>query len=242
MSSQDWQVLSNSLTAGIVKRGSSEAITPPSGGGTHMYGMNSLQAAAGVVGLYYNADDFAPADKGGSVRAVIRRVGGARSVGFSPFLFMCLSGGSVDDNGYMLGLEDRDPYRIVLTKGALTNGVQEAAENTYLRRSSSEYRIADGAVHQIRLDVIVQNNGDVTLKVMENDLNVNDADSPVWEPIGGMSLFVDDVLGVNSYLTMGLTGSDAEPYTGGYMGFGTTFVDQVAVATAFDMLQFRRQL
>lgn len=242
MSSQDWQELTNSLTSGVVKRGATEAFTPPSGCGTHMYGMNSLQAASGVVGLYYNADNYAPAEKGGSVRAVIRRVGGARSTGFSPFLFMSLSGGSVNDNGYLLGLEDRDPYRIVLTKGSLLNGIREATDKTYLRRSSGEYRITDGAEHHLRLDVILQGNGDVTLKVMENNLSVNDADNPVWEPIVGMSLFVDDVLGVNSYMSMGLTGTDAEPYTGGYMGFATTFVNQVAVATAFDMLQFRRQL
>lgn len=241
MSSQDWQELSNSLTSGIVARGVSEAVTPPPGGGTHMYGMNSLQAAAGVVGLYYNADDYAPAVKGGSVRSVIRRVGGAKSTGFSPFIFMCLSGGSIEDKAYMLGLEDRDPYRIVLTKGALTTGILEAADKTYLRRSSSEFRIADGAVHQLRLDVIVQDGGDVTLKVMENDLSINDADSPEWQPVGGMALFVDDHLGENSYEAMALIGADAQPYTGGYMGFGTTFVNQVAVATAFDFAQFRRQ-
>ena len=242
MSSQDWQELSNSLVSGIVKRGASEAITPPTGGGTHMYGMNSLQAAVGVMGVYYNKDDYAPAAKGGSVSGVIQRVGGAKVTGFSPFLFMCLSGASAEDKGYVLGLEDRDPYRIVLTKGALTTGVPEAGDNTYLRRSASEYRITDNAVHQLRLDVIVQDNGDVTLKVMENDLSVNDVDNPVWTPVSGMSLFVDDVLGVNSYTAMALVGSDAEPYSGGYMGFGTTFVNQVAVATAFDFLQFRRQV
>ena len=206
-----------------------------------MFGMNALQAGAGVVGLYYNHDDYAPAIKGGSVRGVVQRVGGARNTGFSPYLFMCLSGATVDDKAYILGLEDRDPYRIVLTKGALLNGVQEATENTYLRRSNQEFRISDGDVHQLRLDVIVQDNDDVVLKVMANDISANDIDSPVWEPVDGMSLFVDDVLGLNSYQALGLTGSDAEPYSGGYMGFGTTFVSQVAVATAFDYLQFRRQ-
>jgi len=242
MSSQDWQELSNSLGSGIVKRGATEAITPPSGGGTHMYGMNSLQAASGVVGLYYNKDNFAPAVKGASVRGVVQRVGGARATGFAPFLFLCLSGADTNDKGYLLGLEDVDPYRIVLTKGDLLTGIQETADQTYLRRSDDQYRIQDGAVHQLRLDAVLQPNGDVVLKVMENDISTNDVDNPVWTPVDGMSLFVDDVLGLNGYQAMGLTGSDAEPYSGGYMGFATTFYNQVAVATAFDYLQFRRQV
>jgi len=119
----------------------------------------------------------------------------------------------VEDKGYFLGLADNDPHEIVLFKGVLSNGLDPTADGI-LRSSTTSY-YADTWLH-LRLDMIVNPNGDVVLNVYENDLNTNQVTAPVWEAIDGMASFIDDALGVNS----AIAGNTDNPYVGGRVGFG----------------------
>lgn len=67
------------------------------------------------------------------------------------------------DSAYLLGLSDDDPHRIVLGKGAVTVGLPTADGPGVLLKSSASFTQATWL--HLRLDVIVNTNGDVVLKV-----------------------------------------------------------------------------
>lgn len=214
MAESDWTEAADSLGVGVVRRAVTAGITPPNGGGSFVFGFNSIDLTAGAVALFTNLVNFAPtaANKGGSIRGAIRRGASGGNTGFAPFLFIGLQGTSVNDQGYLLGLADGDPAHIALRKGSLVGGLPDVAPpgSGILRRSTGTIAI-DTWVH-LRLDMIVNLNGDVRLQVFQNDLVANPlSGAPVWTAITGMTEFVDDALGVNS---------GSLPFTSGRIGFG----------------------
>ena len=128
MAEADWTYLNDGLDIATVDRGVTAGIARPPGGGSFLYAFNSLSAVEGAVGLFANLASFAPMAKGGSIRGVVQRGPGGGPTGFSPFLFLCCQGNSVNDSAYLLGLSDDDPHRIVLRKGAVTVGLPTADE------------------------------------------------------------------------------------------------------------------
>ncbi|WP_228565163.1 hypothetical protein [Myxococcus sp. AB036A] len=76
-------------------------IARPPGGGSFLYAFNSLAAVERAVGLFANLASFAPTAKGGSIRGVVQRGLGGGTTGFSPFLFLCCQGNSVNDSAYL---------------------------------------------------------------------------------------------------------------------------------------------
>jgi len=237
MAELDWGFLSSGLDAASVRRGVSAGFTPPSGGGSFVFGMNSLVATPGAVGLHVAATsnpNFAPLvddsanPTGGSVRGALKRSVSSAPTGFAPFLFIGLQDANVSYLGYLLGLSDNHPHEVVLRKGTPAGGLDPSAPDV-LRTGSATY-IADTWLH-LRLDMIVNPNGDVVLKCMQNDLATNPVTAPVWTPIPGIADFVDDALGVNS---------GSAPLVGGYAGFG--FQTAAAQRRAlFDHLEVLRQ-
>jgi hypothetical protein len=229
----DWTFLDDGLDAARVARGVTTGIARPPGGGNFVYGFNSLSTDQGAVALFANLPDFAPMQKGGSVRGAIQRgVSGGR-LRFAPFLFVGLQGSSVNDSGYFLGLGDGDPHHIVLGKGALANGLADVAPGTngVLRRSTAIFE--PGSWLHLRLDMVVNQNGDVLLQVFHNDLIAHPLSSPPnWVTVQGMDEFVDDALGVNS---------GTQPFTSGRGGFGF-FTKDVARRGSFDQVEVYRQL
>jgi len=218
MAEDDWAFASNSLPEASVKRGVTAGLTPPNGGGDFIFGFNSIQVVDGAVVVLCDVTDFAPIQPpgskgGGSIRAAIKRVG-AGNDHWSGFLFLCAGGNDVSDNAYMLGLEDDYPYRITLRKGALSDGNQAVADDTGLLRSSVTTYTPD-TWHHLRLDAVVNDNGDVVLSAWENAVASNDVTSPVWTRISFNDsvgdYYVDDALGITS---------GSLPYTSGYIGFG----------------------
>src|SRR5262249_4924976 len=157
-------------------------ITRPPGEGAFLFGFNSLAIAKGTVALFANQPNFAPMATGGSVRGCVQRGPGGGATGFSPFLFACGQGTSVNDNAYLLGLSDDDPHRIVLRKGSLVGGVPTSdAAGTLLHSSAS---FAQGTWLHLRLDVVVNPNGDVVLGCFQNDLTLHPLGTPPdWQPI-----------------------------------------------------------
>lgn len=238
MAEGDFTALSDGLDVAAVSRGVTAGIAKPNGGGTFVYGWNSLGTSVGACGLFTNLTNFSPMAKGGTVRgALMRGVSGGRT-GFAPFLFICCGGSSVLDQAYMLGLGDADPSHIVLKKGTIVGGLTDAEpdpdDNGVLLRSNGT--VLPDEWRHLRLDAVVNDNGDVILQVFESDLTVNAVTAPSWAQIAGMTGtlsgidgFVDDALQV-------ATGS--APLTSGRAGFAFQtsavtrrgFVDHVEIA------------
>ena len=250
MGSVDWTFLDNSLDPASVPRGVVTSPSPPPGGGSFIYGMNSIVDTDGAVGLTLDAatnPDFAPIQAGGgapasvgggSIRGAIARGISSLKVGFSPFFYMGLQAAgtpAVTDQAYIIGLEDSDPYRIVVIKGQIINGAVAATTENSLLRSTATYSIdsdPDENWHHIRMDMIVEGTGDVRLQCFESDLSAHDVTAPIWTPIPGCEEFVDDALGVNS---------GSLPFTEGYPGFAFAST-QMGRRGYFDQIEIARQV
>lgn len=233
MASADWTVLTDSIDIATIRRGVTSGITVPNGGGSFTYGFHSLSAGHnGTSGLFYNAVNFAPMAKGGRVTGAVQRMASGGNTSFAAFLFIGLQGSSVNNNGYILGLQDDDPSYLVLRKGALVGGLPSGTpgSNGILRRSTNAVAIGEWA--HIRLDMTVNGTGDVILSCKKSDLGADLVTAPVWTTIPGMTDYTDDALGI---------ASGSLPYTSGRAGFGFYSKDVTRRAT-FDHLTVERQL
>jgi hypothetical protein len=231
MAEADWSLLTGILDINTVDRGVTAGMSPPNGGGSFVYGFNSLAEVAGAVGIYVDIADFNPCAKGGSIRAALKRGAGGGATGFSPFLFIGAQGNGVSDQGYLLGLSDEDPHRILLRKGSLAAGIAGLASTTGLLMQGSNSYSQNTWLH-LRLDMIVNDTGDVVLKAYESDLDVNAVTAPSWSLVPGMEAgFIDDALGVNS---------GSAPFTSGYVGLGFA-VEKQTRRGFFDHVEVLRQ-
>jgi len=244
MGQLDWNDLGGALSTATLARGVTNGIDrPPSSiANDFVYGYNSLDGTVtGAHGKYVDLPGFTPTgsllsapDGGGSIRGCVKRVSSPNNTGMTPMLFFCGQGApaSVNDYAYILGLLDADPYEIVLAKAQIVSGLVASDENvTILARSSAQYAMGDGLWHHLRLDAIVEPNGDVLLKCFENDLNLHPiGDSPDWQNIGGFPSggVVDDVLQI-------LTGTP--PLWGGYAGFAFQVSQSLNRRGAFDAIE-----
>lgn len=232
MSEADWTECTDVLPNGSIRRAVTAGATPPPGGGSFVYGWNSVVTDEGAHALFANQVSFAPMAKGGRVTAAMKRSPSGGPLGFAPFIFVALQGTSVNDEAYMLGLADGDPSHVVLKKGALVDGLPDLAPGGVVLRRSVETVAVDAWKH-LRLDVITNTNGDVRLQVFKNDLDANPlSGAPVWTAIPGMAEFIDDALGVNS---------GSLPFVGGYSGFGF-WSTNVTRRAQIDHLEVTRQL
>lgn len=233
MAETDWTFLNDGLDAATVDRGVTTGIARPPGGGSFVFGFNSLSTAQGAVALFTNQLNFAPMAKGASARGAIQRGVSGGPLGFAPFLFAGLQGPSVNDLGYLLGLGDGDPHHVVLRKSALSGGLPDIPPGTQgvLRRSTGTF--LPGTWVHLRLDMVVNLNGDVLLQVFQNDLVANPlGGAPSWQPVPGMSEFIDDALGINS---------GTQPFTSGRAVLGF-FTKDVTRRGFLDHVEVYRQL
>lgn len=206
MAAGDWTELTGGLSSSEIVSGATAGITPPSGGGSFVYGFNSLGAVSGSRGIYTNLVDFAPMAKGGRITGAIQRGVSAGNTSFAPMLFIGLQGPDVSDEGYLLGLSDADPSHIILRKAAPLSGLAEGTVGLGGNLAIGTITKSVGVWYHLRLDMVVNDNGDVVLNAFANDLDTNPVTAPVWDPIPGMDVlvpttgraFVDDSLGVNS--------------------------------------------
>jgi hypothetical protein len=239
MAEADWTELTNSAPTNEVDRGVTAGLVPPNGGGSFVYGFNSLVATPGAAGLFTNQANFAPMTKGARISGAIKRHTSGGPTSFSPMLFVGLQGPDVADLGYLLGLSDADPHHISLVKGAIEDGIgDDAGVGGVLAIGSAA--ISANVWKHLRLDMVVNLSGDVVLSVFENDLDTNDVTAPVWVPVPGMDTispgsgqaFIDDALGINS---------GSAPFVDGRGGFAFEYAD-AARRGMFDQIQIARQL
>ena len=234
MSEANFTFLTGSLGSASVDRGVTGGQTPPNGGGTFVYGFNSLQVSTGAVALFNNQVNFAPMAKGGSVQVAMKKLPSGGTSGWSCFCYIGLQGTNVNDTAYILGIQDGDPAFISLRKGRIVDGLPEGGVDPtgskILRRSTNS--VALDTWIQLRLDMVVNLTGDVVLNMFQNDVAVNPVLSPVWSSIVGMSSFIDDSLSIN-------TGT--APLTSGRAGFGQVSSD-ITRRSIFDAYGISRQL
>lgn len=245
MGETNWTVFTDSLATASLDRGVTTGVARPNGGGSFVYGFNSLVVATGAAALFANQANFVPtaANKGGRITGAIKRGVSGGPTGFAPFFALLAQGTSVNDNAYLIGLQNDDPYRIVIRKGTMVSGLPAAIPGAQgiLRRSTSTF--SPDTWHHLRFDAVVNLNGDVILKAWSNDLVANAVTAPVWTAIPGLedsalvsshgagSCFVDDALGINS---------GSQPYTSGRLGFGFQMSD-VSRRGFFDHVEIIRQ-
>ena len=232
MAESEWSYFLNGLDANSVARGVTYGIARPNGGGNFCFVFNSKVATPGAVGLYTNLTNFNPMAKGGIVRGAIKRLPSGGYTSFAPFFLIGAQGNDVNDNAYLLGLQDDDPSHIVLRKGKIIEGLPAGIEGTngILRRSADA--IEADVWYQIRLDMIYNGTGDVILKCFKSDLSLHPVTAPSWEAIAGMDEFVDDALGI-------ATGSP--PYTSGRVGWAFRS-SEVSRRAGIDHVEVFRQL
>jgi len=241
MAEADWTELASSLSTGDVLRGASAGFVPPNGGGSFVFGFNSITATPGTVGRFTNLANFAPMAKGGRITGAVQRAVSGGNAGFSPFLFIGLQGFDVSDLGYSLGMSDEAPHHIVLRKGAINGGIpsDDPGTNGVLAKGTLSYPA--GTWLHLRLDMVANLNGDVVLLAFASDLDANAVGAPVWEEIPGMEwtpapdtgrAYIDDAIGANS---------GSAPYADGRAGYAFQTAD-VARRGFFDHVTVSRQL
>lgn len=232
MAESDYTQLDDDLDEASMPRGVTTGIPRPNGGGNFVLGFNSRVTSPGAAGYFVNKVNYSPTLKGASIRGCLVRYLSGGPTGFAPMLFTALQGTSVNDVGYLIGLENDSPARVVIRKGTIATGLPATAlgVNGILARSTIAFTLAQWA--QLRLDAITQPNNEVLLQAFYNDLDQNPFHTPVWTPIPGISDFVDDALQIN-------TGS--APLLDGRGGFAFQTQD-VTRRGAFKQIEFWRQL
>jgi hypothetical protein len=213
MAESDWAYWDDMSDLASVRHGVSTGFLKPNGGGDFCYAHAALVSEATVAGRRVALANFEPiaTGKGASVRCALYRDAAASH---SCYIAVLAQGPSVDDEAYLLGLEGVEPGRIVIRKATIRSGLPSGG----VVLAASNLRFTGGSYLHLRLDAIVNANGDVVLNALQNNLTANPVTAPVWEKIAGMGdppngtpSFIDDCLGINS---------GSLPFTGGgYVGF-----------------------
>ncbi len=247
MSSVDWAETSDCASQAAVPHGVVNAAAVgggPPGGGSFVYAANSATNAPGAVMLYTAVTGFSPVTKGCDVRGALQRGVSGGATGYSAWLFAQLQGPSSLFGAYMLGLADGgSAAHLVLQRAAPAGGMPDNAPGTSssgtLRRSAATY--APGTWVQLRLEVVLNTNGDVVVNCYQNDLTAVGASvsTPTWVPVPGMDQLVDDAVGWN--LSNLLARGPTAPLSPGFMGFGMQS-SNAARRAAFSWLETVAQL
>lgn len=198
MSDSDFAVLGGSSSLSLIRRGATYGIPRPNGGGDFVHAFHAPADHVGAVGLYSIVAGSSPTPSGGSIRGALQRGVTDGPLGCSVGLFFCADANTISANAYILGLEDGDPGHIVLRKGQLVNGLPGASLGTQGILRRSETIVIPGDWLHLRLDAVVNTNGDVVLNAFRSSLAAHPVTTPVWEAIPGIDQYIDDVTGVNT--------------------------------------------
>jgi len=225
MAEVDWLALSGNLDAEEVSWGKTTATEYGIIDGTAAVGFHSLKPSVGFSGFVLNVATFNPIanHKGARIIALVKKH--APMTGGAPVLF--LSGGmdARASEGYRLGLSEEWPYKIILAKGPLSDGLSE--ESDFLAVSNAAYDVADWFRLSLEVCVNTQNDLVITALAYKGGLSTP-------QPIPGIDSYVDDSLGRNS---------GTQPLFGDfYVGFGHYNSGQAGRVSLFDHIEVIRQL
>jgi hypothetical protein len=223
-----------------ILRNATFGLSPPNGGGSALFAINSIVSIDGHVMVQNAVAGFSPMPGGGSMRVAMKRALSGGTSGWSGLMFICSNTNDTGGTAYMLGLEDKSPSRIVLAKGTLNLGIPGVSDGgVQILRTSTKTIPVNDWVH-LRVDAIVQGSGDVVLRFYESDLVANPITAPVWTPIActdawtgqfADGYFIDDVAGINT---------NSAPLTSGHCGFGSKVTD-ISRRAYFDGAQLIQQ-
>jgi hypothetical protein len=211
------------------------AFSPPEG--SFIMGLNAITAQAGFAGDYVNLSNYnpTPADKGGSIRAVMKRY--SSNVNYAPFIGFATTADVDTAYAYILALSAENPYRIILYKGELDAAtmISTAAviDAKCLRSSDAAY--ASAVYHHLKLDLIYNPQGDAVLNVYEDTTDPLTPSTPTWAAVDGLESYTDDALGI-------LSGSI--PYIGsggGYYAVYGLMTQEQGSQALFDYIEITRQ-
>lgn len=215
MAGADWIPLAGGLPTSDVLRGATRGLAGPGGGGSFVYGFKSITTAMGMVALRAQQAGFAPTAKGGVISGAILRGMGLGASFFQPFLFWGAQGISVASAAYKIGLSDENPSKLILAKGAISDGLN-------VPYSTATETIAIGQWIHVRFQAY-QSLGALTIKVFRNNIDSNPG-VPVWEEVPGIDTIID-----------------SSPLLGGYAGIAIRTEDMFRYAL-FDNIKIERQL
>lgn len=233
MAEVDFTDFTNVVNSTDLRRGVTAGEAPPLGGGTFTRGLRSTSIVTGTYAQFTNQANFAPTlpNKDHSVRCAMKKGLSGGNAGFSPFIIAVAVDSDVTSMAYMLGLSAGDPGHITLAKRRLVDGIPDAAPGAQgvLRRSTAT--VPNNTWVHLRIDVVINSNGENVINCFRSDVSVNPVTAPVWVAIPGITQFVDDNLGANS---------GSLPLPTGRMGYGG-WVNDVARCMYFDRLECLRE-
>jgi len=230
MAQADWERLTlNTIDESDISQGiSTDASFSPPHGST-CFGFHVLSPVTGVAGYVTSLADYGPItnSKGGTVIACMRKY--VKNRGYAPVIFFVNGKDVSSAKGYILGLSEGYPYKIVLRKGLLIGGLDETSDGLL---GASEASYDDNDWHNLLLVVTVNLHGDVVVRVRK-DADPPTPTGPSWSAVNGIDDVIDDVLGA-------VTGD--LPITGDfYAGFGHYNSGESGRLSLFDYFRVSRQ-
>ena len=243
MAQSDFTVLTASLSTTVCKRGPSTIFGAAPGGTPDTHIFSTVSDVTGAAGLFYSRvsePDFNPVVAGATVEGVLYR-DSSTGLGCSTFLFAGAQGTAITDSAYLIGLADADPAPIIIRKGPISQGIPDLtpdpAVNGVLMRTVETFSRATFV--QVKMEVIVQANGDVILTGRLNDLTAPgaDVDTPSYVVPSGFEGTISAVTGfVDDF---GQISTGTAPLVGGRAGFGFA-ADGLGRRGAIDVFRFAR--
>lgn len=230
MAEADWTPLAGNLSPEEISWGKTTSAEYGIIDGSACLGFHSLQPtvgwpAVGFTGLRLNVTGFNPIlnHKGGSILALVKKH--SPMTGGAPVLFMAGGTDARAAEGYMLGLTEEWPYKIILARGLLSNGLSE--EKEHIAVSNAAYDTPDWL--HLSLEVCVNTQNDLVISVLAYKGGIG-----VLVPVPGIDPFVDDNIG-RKFGTAPLFGDF-------YVGFGHYNSGQAGRVSLFDYIEVNRQL
>lgn len=193
MAEVDWErIETGAADSELISQGYSAATIFGPLSGSNVYGFHSLAPVDGAAGIVVGLTNFYPIgnSKGGRVQCCLRKY--SQLEGYSLFMFM-VTGKSMSAPGYLFGLSNGYPYKLILCRGAIGSGLLEEADNN-LRESDAYF--STNSWKNLSLSVKVTAQGDISLIP---ELDTNDPivpGAPSYTAILGMDEYIDDSLGI----------------------------------------------
>ena len=249
MAKADWKNLTNISSDSIMKRGVTTSVISYDLGNytflVHPTTGDNLNFAMEV-----DKTNFTPCAFGSMIDGGMKRVDNFTN-GATPFFFVTADNEDFENaEGYMIGLSNGRPYKVIVAKGRLKNGILSRAEvlertsggsNYLIEEADNYYEIlmeslddlgVEGDDWQImKLEAIVNSGVDVVIRAKKGEYDTGT----------GVYTWTDYDLsfGSNPYVDS-IVGATHTPYQNGYVGLGVVS-SEAGARVVFDGIEIVRQ-